>query len=206
MPISQVFDKLKAKRLLKPLDPRPIPNLLPLRFVVNKRCAYHQGPGHDTNNCFVLHHAIQNLIDNKVIVPPIRPSITNNPLPNHNFGRGSRIHDTKAVPSSLYQKVWFPYEGAILTIYGATLTMLKSIFGNDSEKEPLTLDGFEIEKPSFERREEEVEKISIDFAPYSNNNVKNELPSKDELVEDCEEAYCSSPDDSHCHTTFWARL
>ena len=84
--------------------------------------------------------------------------------------------------------------------------MPKSIFGNDSEKEPLTLDGFEIEKPSFERREEEVEKISIDFAPYSNNNVKNELPSKDELVEDCEEAYCSSPDDSHCHTTFWARL
>ena len=116
------------------------------------------------------------------------------------------IHDTKAVPSSLYQKVWFPYEGAILTIYGATLTMPKSIFGNDSEKEPLTLDGFEIEKLSFERREEEVEKISIDFAPYSNNNVKNELPSKDELVEDCEEAYCSSPDDSHCHTTFWARL
>ena len=107
MPISQVFDKLKAKRLLKPLDPRPIPNLLPLRFDVNKRCAYHQGPGHDTNNCFVLHHAIQNLIDNKVIVPPIRPSITNNPLPNHNFGRGSRINclvtekESKEDPSEL---------------------------------------------------------------------------------------------------------
>ena len=107
MPISQVFDKLKAKRLLKPLDPRPIPNLLPLRFDVNKRCAYHQGPGHDTNNCFVLHHAIQNLIENKVIVPPIRPSITNNPLPNHNFGRGSRINclvteeESKEDPSEL---------------------------------------------------------------------------------------------------------
>ena len=29
IPINQVFDKLKAKRLLKPLDPRPIPNPLP---------------------------------------------------------------------------------------------------------------------------------------------------------------------------------
>ena len=34
----------------------------------------------------------------------------------------------------------------------------------------MTLDDFEIEKPSFERREE-VEKILMDFAPYNNNNV-----------------------------------
>ena len=33
------------------------------------------------------------------------------------------------------------------------------------------MDGFEIERPGFERREEEVEKIPMDFAPYSNNNV-----------------------------------
>jgi len=92
MPISQVFEKLKAKGFLKPLDPRPIPNPLPSRFNVNKRCAYHQGPGHDTNKCFGLRHAIQDLIDDKVIAPPIRPSIANNPLPNHNFGRGQRIN------------------------------------------------------------------------------------------------------------------
>ena len=92
IPINQVFDKLKAKRLLKPLDPRPIPNPLPSRFDMNKRCAYHQGPGYDTYNCFSLRHAIQNLIDNKVIAPPTRSSITNNPLPNHNFRRGPRIN------------------------------------------------------------------------------------------------------------------
>ena len=51
MPMSQVYDKLKAKRLLKPLDPRPIPNPLPSRFNVNKRYAYHQGPGHKTDCC-----------------------------------------------------------------------------------------------------------------------------------------------------------
>jgi len=33
------------------------------------------------------------------------------------------------------------------------------------------MDGFEIERSSFKRREEEVEKIPMDFAPYSNNNV-----------------------------------
>ena len=34
MPVNQVFEKLKAKGLLKPLDPRPIPNPLPTRFDV----------------------------------------------------------------------------------------------------------------------------------------------------------------------------
>ena len=62
--------------------------------------------------------------------------------------------------------------GLLVTIYANALTMPKPIFGIDSEKEPLTLDGFEIEKPNFERREEEVEKIPMDFAPYSNNNVR----------------------------------
>ena len=46
------------------------------------------------------------------------------------FGR-PRIHDTKVVPSSMYQNVWLPHEGAIVTIYGDTLTVLKPIFGID---------------------------------------------------------------------------
>ena len=48
--------------------------------------------------------------------------------------------------------------------------MSKPIFGIDSEKEPLTLDGFEIEKSIFERKEG-VEKIPMDFALYNNNNM-----------------------------------
>ncbi|XP_075665391.1 uncharacterized protein LOC142635060 [Castanea sativa] len=78
------------------------------------------------------------------------------------------IHDTEVVPSSLYQKFRFPHEGVIVTIYGDTLTAPKPIFGS---KFPNTFDGFEIESPGFERREEEVEKIPMDFALYSNNNV-----------------------------------
>ena len=81
------------------------------------------------------------------------------------------IHDTEAIHSSLYKKVRFPHEGAIVTIYRDTLTVPKPVYGIDSEKAPLTLDGFEIERPSFEKREEEVEKILMDFAPHGNNNV-----------------------------------
>ena len=57
-----------------------------------------------------------------------------------------------------------------MTIYGDTLTVPKLVYGIDSKKETLTLDGFEIDRPSFENREE-VEKIPMDFAPYGNNNV-----------------------------------
>ena len=62
---------------------------------------------HNTDNCFGLCHAIQDLIDNKVIAPPTRPSITNNSLLNHNFGKGPRINclmteeDSKKDPSEL---------------------------------------------------------------------------------------------------------
>ncbi|KAL0015404.1 hypothetical protein SO802_002473 [Lithocarpus litseifolius] len=72
------------------------------------------------------------------------------------------IHDIEVVPS---------YKGAIVTIYGDTLTIPKPIFGINFENETVTLDGFAIEKPSFERKEEEVEKNPMDFDPYSNNNV-----------------------------------
>ena len=75
------------------------------------------------------------------------------------------------MPSFLYQKVQFPHKGAIVTIYGDTLTIPKPIFGIDFENKPVTLDGFKIEKPGFKRRVEKVENIPTDFDPYSNKNV-----------------------------------
>lgn len=73
------------------------------------------------------------------------------------------IHDTEAVPLYLYQKVQSPYEGAIVTIFGDTISLPKPIFGIQSKKEPMTLDGFEIEKSGFERMIEEVKKIPMEF-------------------------------------------
>ena len=112
-------------------------------------------------------------------------------------------HDTEVVPSSLYQKVQFLHEGAIVTIYGDTLIVPKPILNIDSKKESLTLDGFKIERPNFERKEEEVEKISMDFAPYSNNNMVAMMRKMNYLLGmNCKEAYCSDLEDSYYHTTF----
>lgn len=77
------------------------------------------------------------------------------------------IHDIEDVPSSLYQKVRFPHEGAIDTIYGDTLTIPKPIFGIDYENEPITLNGFEVKNPAFERKVEEVEKSLWTSIPTS---------------------------------------
>ena len=71
----------------------------------------------------------------------------------------------------------------------------------------MTLDGFEIEKPGFERSGEDPHGLcSTQQQQRGGNDEENELPSEDELREDCKEGNCSSPNNSHCHTTFWARL
>ncbi|KAK9996850.1 hypothetical protein SO802_021536 [Lithocarpus litseifolius] len=60
---------------------------------------------------------------------------------------------------------------AIVTIYGDTFTVPKPVYGIDSEREPLTLDGIVIKRPISEKREGEVKKTPMDFAPYGNNNM-----------------------------------
>ena len=45
-------------------------------------CAYHQGPGHETDRCTTLRHAVQDLID-QGLVHLGQPSVTTIPLPAH---------------------------------------------------------------------------------------------------------------------------
>ncbi|RVW92012.1 Retrovirus-related Pol polyprotein from transposon 17.6 [Vitis vinifera] len=63
MPLSRAFQKLMEGGLLTALAPRPPPQPLPPQFRMDLHCAYHQGPGHDTDRCSSLKHAIQDLID-----------------------------------------------------------------------------------------------------------------------------------------------
>ncbi|RVW13463.1 Transposon Ty3-G Gag-Pol polyprotein [Vitis vinifera] len=55
---------------------------IPPRFRMDLHCSYHQGPGHDTDHCTALRHAIQDLID-QGLVNLGQPSVTTNPLPAH---------------------------------------------------------------------------------------------------------------------------
>ena len=83
MPLSRAFQRLVEGGLI-PLLPHPTP----LGFRIDLHCAYHQRAGHDTENCAMLRHAIQDLID-QGLVDLGRPAVTTNPLPTH---------DTRVVP------------------------------------------------------------------------------------------------------------
>ncbi|KAL6340756.1 hypothetical protein AAG906_027911 [Vitis piasezkii] len=82
MPLSRAFQKLTEGGLLIPLASRPLPQPIPPRFRMDLHCSYHQGPGHDTDHCTALRHAIQDLID-QGLVNLGQPSVTTNPLPTH---------------------------------------------------------------------------------------------------------------------------
>ncbi|XP_059596919.1 uncharacterized protein LOC100852852 [Vitis vinifera] len=82
MPLSQALRKLIETGLLTALTPRPLPQPIPAQFRMDLHCAYHQGPGHETDRCTALRHAIQDLID-QGLVHLGQPSVTTNPLPTH---------------------------------------------------------------------------------------------------------------------------
>src|SRR3989442_9355789 len=84
LPLSKVLDRCIKRGLLQPLEPKPLPDLLPARFNVRAFCNFHQCKGHDTNNCKRLRHEIQDLIDSGKIPDPenVKPSTTKNPLPD----------------------------------------------------------------------------------------------------------------------------
>ena len=65
------------------MNPKPLPNPVPAKWYLSKHCEYHQGPGHLTNDCLALRHAIQDLIDQGKIENPAAPNVQTNPLPRH---------------------------------------------------------------------------------------------------------------------------
>ncbi|KAL6315425.1 hypothetical protein AAG906_000539 [Vitis piasezkii] len=58
MSLSQALRKLTEAGLLTALALRPPPQPLPPQFRMDLHCAYHQGPGHETDWCTALRHAI----------------------------------------------------------------------------------------------------------------------------------------------------
>ena len=82
MSLSRAFQNLVKGGLLIALASRPPPQPMPSQFRLNLHYAYHQGPGHDTDRCSTLRHAIQDLIDQGLINLG-QPSVITNPLPTH---------------------------------------------------------------------------------------------------------------------------
>ncbi|RVW73349.1 hypothetical protein CK203_057738 [Vitis vinifera] len=67
MPLSRALWKLTEVGLLTTLASRPLPQPIPPQLRMDLHCVYHQGPGHETNHCTALRHAIQDLIDRGLV-------------------------------------------------------------------------------------------------------------------------------------------
>ena len=63
MPLGEVLQTLMIVGLLSPLAPRPLPQVVHPYFRMDLHWAYHQGPGHTTDQCTTLRHVVQDLID-----------------------------------------------------------------------------------------------------------------------------------------------
>ncbi|XP_070019347.1 uncharacterized protein [Nicotiana sylvestris] len=85
---SSLLPKLVQMGLLQPV-PQTRQNLTSPSYRAGARCAYHSGEeGHDTDDCWTLKRAVENLIEQRKIVLRDEdvPNVTNNPLPAHNNG------------------------------------------------------------------------------------------------------------------------
>ena len=83
---AQAYENLVSKGFIKPLDPTPMPNLVPPTWNLNEYCHFHQKSSHKTDNCFHLKYEIQDLIDNETLLNPniiTKPNIRKNPLPDY---------------------------------------------------------------------------------------------------------------------------
>ncbi|XP_070007809.1 uncharacterized protein [Nicotiana sylvestris] len=77
------------RQTFTPIVPQTRQNPASPAYRAGVRCAYHSGvEGHDTNDCWTLKRAVENLIEQGKIVLRDEevPNVTNNPLPAHNNG------------------------------------------------------------------------------------------------------------------------
>ena len=73
MTYEQAFDRLTAKGALVPIGATPDPSddKKSKNWNPNAYCKFHQGRGHTTENCIVLKHRIQDMVeDGRLPVPP----------------------------------------------------------------------------------------------------------------------------------------
>ncbi|KAL2930287.1 Activity-regulated cytoskeleton-associated protein [Bienertia sinuspersici] len=85
MTYTQAFDRLKSKGALSPIGPTadpPAERRSP-RWDPNKYCKYHQGKGHNTEECWTLKNKLQDMVESgQLPVPPggKKPNTDTSPL------------------------------------------------------------------------------------------------------------------------------
>ncbi|RVW23217.1 hypothetical protein CK203_100448 [Vitis vinifera] len=153
MPLSRAFQKLTEGGLLIPLASRPLPQPIPPRFRMDLHCSYHQGPGHDTDHCTALRHAIQDLID-QGLVNLGQPSVTTNPLP---------AHSTHAV---------HPSSGDIHHMDLIEDDSIHMLSWDDGLPEPIVHDSYEIDGVSLVPQTPAPFSLIPDEAPFQGREIQ----------------------------------
>ena len=75
MSLYQALQHLLKANLVTLRDPPSNPDTSSPKYNPNAKCAYHSSsPGHETDQCWALKNKIQDLIDNKTVVPQKFPS------------------------------------------------------------------------------------------------------------------------------------
>src|SRR5256884_3769214 len=142
LPLSKVLERCIKKGLLRPLEPKPLPNPLPPSFNQQAYCEFHQTRGHDTNNCKRLKHEVQDLIEQGKI-PDLeqgQPSTRKNPLPNFSSGGVYVIGEYKSEEEILkeieQEEVWI-VEGKTANVESENIEEVFALgfWGSDSEEE-----------------------------------------------------------------------
>ena len=116
--MSRVLEKLARQGLLKPMEPKPLPNPLPSHYNLSLYCHFHQQKGHDTDNCVRLKHEIQDLIDSRKIPDPEKdqPNTHRNPLPNYHYVPPPTSMINSGLPENLILET-FDHEASCMGIW-----------------------------------------------------------------------------------------
>ncbi|XP_070018063.1 uncharacterized protein [Nicotiana sylvestris] len=121
------------------------------------RCAYHSGAeGHDTNDCWTLKRAVENLIEQGKIVLRDEevPNVTNNPLPAHNNG--------PLIGMICEDKEFDPALKAIISIV-------------DAERKPKAA-------PKQEKGENKTNTVKVELEKKAETKTETMVPSKNEVL------------------------
>ncbi|XP_071921845.1 uncharacterized protein [Coffea arabica] len=167
-PIDQLYEQLRAAGKIGTVPPKIYPRGPPAGYDPHAICAYHSGSsGHNTGNCWVLKHKIQDMIDFGDIFLRRKgeqgPNVSKNSLPEHGNTVGVIAADKDYVDPTQY----ILDETEVFGVMEADHARMRKL---SSVEESMTKDNVEKKLKSFVF--EKMEPFIVEGGPSEINNSK----------------------------------